>query len=350
MKVRWGWVAGILVIVAVASGTAVAFIVASRPAAPVGTLTSGLTTVHVRKGTLTDKVTGGGTLSGSPVPIAAGAQAAGVVTGLPSVGSVVSQGQILYRVDNQPVVLLYGSTPVYRAFGPGMTSGPDVVQLEQDLLQLGFGQVFGLVANGDFNFADEQAVRAFTKAEGLTYGDQLALGTVLFEPGPVVIAADPVTLGDSVAAGGTVVSLDMGTPLVTVDLAPAQAAGIAAGTPAVVKLSSPPEMVTAKVMTRVASTSANVKIQLTLLKPPAQLSLSSQSVFVQFDVESVREAYIVPIGALVATLGGDYALQVEKGRRRTFIPVRVGLLDNIDGLAQVSGPGLKVGEAVEAPA
>lgn len=348
MKVGWRWLAAVLVIVGIAAATSAVFILVGRSTASNGTAASGLVTDHIRRGTLTAKVTAGGTLTGSPVPIAAGSQVAGVVTSVAQVGSVVSQGQILYRIDNQPVVLLYGSTPLYRAFGPGMTPGPDVIQLEQDLLQLGFGQPYGLVANGVFTFADEQSVRAFTKAEGLTYGDQLALGTVLFEPGPVVVATDVVELGNSVAVGGSVVSLELDTPQVAVELSAAQAAGIIAGTPALVKLSSPSNSVTGKVATRSAGSGSTAKVVLTLLNPPANLSLASQPAFVQFNVESLRDVYIVPIAALVATLGGQYALQTLRGHHTTLIPVTVGLLDNIDGLAQVRGPGLRAGEAVEA--
>ncbi len=38
-------------------------------------------------------------------------QAHGTVTWLPKVGQVIRHGQVLYRVDEAPVVLLYGSHP-----------------------------------------------------------------------------------------------------------------------------------------------------------------------------------------------------------------------------------------------
>ncbi len=46
-------------------------------------------------------------------------RALGTVTWLPAVGRVIRQGQVLYRVDEAPVVLLYGSTPVYRPLTGG---------------------------------------------------------------------------------------------------------------------------------------------------------------------------------------------------------------------------------------
>ncbi len=46
-------------------------------------------------------------------------QAQGTLTALPSVGQVVTQGQVLYQVSGAPVVLLYGSTPAYRNLSEG---------------------------------------------------------------------------------------------------------------------------------------------------------------------------------------------------------------------------------------
>ena len=64
-------------------------------------------------------------------------QAQGTVTSLPAVGQVVTQGQVLYQVSGAPVVLLYGSTPAYRALSEGMT-GADVDELNADLVALGY--------------------------------------------------------------------------------------------------------------------------------------------------------------------------------------------------------------------
>ena len=64
-------------------------------------------------------------------------QARGTYTKLPAVGQVISQGQVLYRVNDSPVVLLYGSTPAYRTLSAG-ASGPDVAELNADLVALGY--------------------------------------------------------------------------------------------------------------------------------------------------------------------------------------------------------------------
>jgi hypothetical protein len=61
----------------------------------------------------------------------------GTVTWLPKAGHVVLQGQVLYRVDEAPVVLLDGATPAYRALAEGAT-GTDVAQLNHVLAALSY--------------------------------------------------------------------------------------------------------------------------------------------------------------------------------------------------------------------
>lgn len=349
VKSSWRFVTVVAGMILVIASTAVMVAVAGRHAAPAGPPLSGLVLVHVHRGTLTVKTSAGGTLSGSPAPLAFTSQAAGVVTAVPPVGSTITQGQVLYRLNNEPVVLLYGSTPVYRSFAPSMSPGPDVVQLEEDLNQLGFGHAYGLTADGDFNFADEQAVRAFNAAEGLPAGDMIAQGSVLFEPGPVFVAAVNAGLGQSIAAGGTVVTLDLRVPSVSVQLSSGQAAGIAPGTPASVRLSAPSTSLSAKVRYVAQGAPGNVQIAVAVNNPPANLPLTSQSVFVTFDVQVLRNVYIVPIAALVALLQGGYALQERlSGGRFRYIRVTVGALDNLDALAQVGGDGLYAGMPIEA--
>ena len=69
-------------------------------------------------------------------------QAQGTITALPTIGQVISQGQVLYQVNGSPVVLLYGSTPAYRTLAEGATAadvtGPDVQELNADLVALGY--------------------------------------------------------------------------------------------------------------------------------------------------------------------------------------------------------------------
>lgn len=78
-----------------------------------------------------------------------------VITSLPRVGSVATEGAVLLTVSGRPTFLLDGAQPAYRDLGPGM-SGRDVRQLEQALARLGLdpGRV-----DGSYDGATEAAVR-----------------------------------------------------------------------------------------------------------------------------------------------------------------------------------------------
>ena len=81
-------------------------------------------TTKVTRATLTQTEDVDGTLGYGDATTVAG-RLGGTVTGLAPVGSTVDRGKALYHVDNAPVVLMYGSLPLYRPLRSG-GSGADV--------------------------------------------------------------------------------------------------------------------------------------------------------------------------------------------------------------------------------
>src|SRR5690242_12245826 len=77
-----------------------------------------ITTARVKQGPLSAVVSLDGTLTyrarpdGAPYSVIN--QAVGRYTELPAEGDTVDCGDVLYRVDNRPVLLLCGSVPAYR--------------------------------------------------------------------------------------------------------------------------------------------------------------------------------------------------------------------------------------------
>ncbi|MEU0425056.1 hypothetical protein ABZ235_15860 [Streptomyces canus] len=62
----------------------------------------------------------------------------GLITWLPAAGTTVRRGEPLYRVDNVPVPVFYGSTPLYRTLEAEGTTGPDVKTVADNLRALGY--------------------------------------------------------------------------------------------------------------------------------------------------------------------------------------------------------------------
>ena len=133
------WVpAAAAVLIALAAAGGVVAMSGAKPQA-LAAQQSAVNTALVEKRTLAAMISQDGTLTyraradGSPYSVIN--QAGGTYTRLPAVGQVISQGHVLYRVNDSPVVLLYGSTPAYRTLSAGAT-GPDVAELNADLVAL----------------------------------------------------------------------------------------------------------------------------------------------------------------------------------------------------------------------
>jgi hypothetical protein len=62
----------------------------------------------------------------------------GVATYIPKEGTIINFGEILFAIDNKPVILVEGSVPFYRTLDLNSDPGPDVLQVENALVFLGY--------------------------------------------------------------------------------------------------------------------------------------------------------------------------------------------------------------------
>ena len=92
-------------------------------------------------------------------------------TALPQPGQVVRRGQRLYEVDGSPVMLFYGSRPGWRDLSLGVADGPDVAQLDANLIALGYASAATLTVSDTFTAATAYAVERWQAAAGLA-GDR----------------------------------------------------------------------------------------------------------------------------------------------------------------------------------
>jgi peptidoglycan hydrolase-like protein with peptidoglycan-binding domain len=155
---------------------------------------AGDTTTTVTRRTLTESSTVDGTL-GYGGTLELYDRLSGTFTWLPAVGAVVGRGETLFRVNNLPVALMYGSVPAYRTLKQGVSDGPDVVELNENLIDLGFDPYGAIADDEDFSEASAAAVRRWQKAEGLPETGEVQLGRVIFAPGARRVTAVKVALG-----------------------------------------------------------------------------------------------------------------------------------------------------------
>jgi hypothetical protein len=291
-------------------------------------------------------------------------QAQGTITSLPSVGQIVAQGQVLYGVSGNPVVLLYGSTPAYRSLSEGASAsdvtGADVQELNADLVALGYVTASELSPTSDeFSYWTKVGVEELQAALGVTQNGTLALGQAVFLPLAARVTAVSATLGAPAQPGAPVLTATSTTRQVTIALDAAQQSEIKVGDKVTVTLpnnQTTPGVVSSvgTVATAPASGSSNstptITVEVTPTDPAATGNLDQAPVTVSITSASVKGALVVPVDALLALAGGGYAVDVvSSAGLHSLVPVTLGLFDDADGLVAVTGSGLAVGQHVVVP-
>jgi hypothetical protein len=290
----------------------------------------------------------------------------GTLTSLPPAGQVVSQGQVLYQVDNgSPVLLLYGSVPAWRTLDEGVT-GADVSQLNHDLVALRDASSSQIRSLGwdYFSWATQAGVAKLQSAAGIASPSgslplgSLPLGSVVFEPTSVRVTSVLGSLGGP--AAGPVLAGTSDQHVVTIALDAAQESEVKAGDAVTVTLpdgaATPGTVSSVGTVASGSGGNATIPVTVTLTHPSAAGGLDQAPVTVYISTESVSAALAVPVGALLAQpgsgteAGGGYAVEVVGAdNTRHLVPVTVGIFDDNSGMVQVTG-ALTPGQQVVVPA
>jgi hypothetical protein len=307
----------------------------------------------VEQGPLSAVVSLNGTLSyrarsdGSPYSVIN--QARGTYTELPEVGAKVDCGDVLYRVNDRPVLLLCGTVPAYRDLHEGDV-GRDVRQLNRN--------VHG-PAGKAFTEKTKAALEQLQRDKGLHVTGKLALDDAVFLPRPVRIVKVAGELGGSARPGVRIAQATADTLHVQVDLDASQQGAVKKGDRAEVTLpgNTPAKGAVAR-LGRVAQApdgkdadpvAATVSAFISLDDPDAARGLDSAPVQVDVMTKGVDNALSVPVTALVGKSGSGLAVEVVRADgRRELVAVRVGLFDDAHGRVEVEGD-LRRGEHVVVP-
>lgn len=300
-------------------------------------------TAEVTRQTLVDR-----TVAGGEVDFGAGTAVrgtlAGTVTGLPAVGAVVRRGAALYRVNDEPVVLLYGPMPAYRTLAAGV-SGADVTQFERNLAALGYT---GFTVDDDYTSATAEAVADWQDDLGVADTGRVEPGRAYYAPGPVRVDTVLAALGD--VTGGEVLTHTGVTRVVTVELDVAEQRLAVVGAAVTVTLPDgrtvDGEVTAARTVVAPARGEGEASTTVVVTVGVAdQKALGGQAaVRVAFTSAERPDVLTVPVGALLALAEGGYGVEVVRGRSTRIVPVETGLF--ADGRVEVSGSGLAEGMAV----
>lgn len=367
----------------------------SRPA----TASRTWSTATVAERTLSVSTSVNGQLDfGRPQPLPT--RASGTVTWLPRSGAVIRRGETLLRVDDRPVVLLYGAIPAYRSLHPASTrasapttaqsavtthapaaatpvttvttaatTGRDVLALQRNLVAMGFS---GVPQDGRFGPATAAAVRRWQRALGEKPTGSVSLGSVVYLPGAVRVAGVSANPGDLISgspytttglthvvtASATVGDDDWASPGAKVEVTLPSGRTIRGAVRSVGSDQSTPtgggaasDAPGGDAGTGTGSSPATVPVTISLSSSSALGSLGRAPVTVTYVSMSRRHVLSVPVAALIALADGGFGLEVNDpagGRGSHVIAVSTGLFAN--GFVEVSGSEVRAGQTVRIPA
>jgi hypothetical protein len=287
-------------------------------------------------------------------------------TQLPAVGQQIRQGQTIYRINGQPVPLFYGAVAPWRDFTPGMSDGPDVSELETNLVQLGFGA--GLFPSAHYGSAAVAAVQRWQASLGVAQTGQVRLGEMVFEPEALRVTSLHVTADSPVQPGQPVFDATGTRPVVNVALNVNQEYLVHQGDPVTVDLPDGKTTVgghvsdIASVATVVQNSTqpgtpatnpsnngpqATVNVTISLDHFALHGPVDQEPVTVDLTDQTAQNVLAVPVTALVALQGSGYGVKVVSGSSERIVAVQTGLFTN--SMVQISGPGITEGTLVQVP-
>ncbi|GAA1295155.1 peptidoglycan-binding protein [Saccharothrix xinjiangensis] len=263
------------------------------------------------------------------------ARAGGVLTWLPAPGSVVRHDERVFAVDDRPVPLWRGDTPLWRRVGAGVGKGSDVALVEQNLKDLG---LFSGTPDDAFTWTTAAALREWQRAKGLERTGALDVGDVVVLPGEIRVTEVTSVLG--AGAGGPVLRASGTGRLVTVEMPVAKQAIAREGAEVEVRL--PGGARTKGAVASVGTVARNrddgtavIDVLVTLVDPAAAGGLDGAPATVHFTTERREGVITVPVNALLALPGGGYGVEVVRPGGVDLTPVELGLFGN--GRVEVTG-------------
>ncbi len=180
----------------------------------------------------------------------------------------------------------------------------------------------------------------------------LSLGQVVFEPAALRIARVTGNLGGP--ASGPVLAATSDEHVVTIGLDTSQESEVRAGDTVTVTLPdgtttpgviSAVGTVAATSQSQAGGTVTTIPVQVRLTDPGAAGTLDQAPVTVNITTATARGVLVVPVTALLAHPGGYDVEVAGPGNTRHYVPVTVGISDQLNGLVQVTGalrPGQRV--------
>jgi len=278
----------------------------------------------------------------------------GIVTALPAEGDVIGFGEVLFYIDNEPVLLFEGSIPQFRRFTSNMGDGADVEQLEQNLERFGYADDYDLTVDQDFTAVTSDVVEEFQLQLGIDDTGRIELGRVVFSSTPVRIGEVHVEVGQTVSPQNTLVSVTDSEQRITVDLDAEDRSLVSTGTAVDIELPDGTVVAgTVSAVAAVATRSVNqqngasedptIEVTVGFSGNPPEDIFDAAPVDIIVTEEVTSDVLTVPVPSLIALSGGGHAVELVVDGGTQLIGVELG--DFVDKIVEVRGD-LQEGDSV----
>lgn len=279
---------------------------------------------------------------GGDLPAASGRSTA-TLTELLAVGETATRGVVLYRADDEPIVALLSTTPLFRDLRAGIDDGPDVQAIESELRALGYS---GFTVDEHFDTATAAAVKDWEDDLGRATPDGVVtVGEIRLLDGPTSVLEHAAAVGDLLEPDDAVLVLGAESRVIEADVEASEAKDWAVGTSLTIEWAD-----------GTTSTGSVVEIgrDVTDSQVPTVVALEDGSgteapIGSRVDlIRTVTErpgAVAVPVSAIVAGTNGP-AVRLT-GDADRLVDVELGIVD--DGWVEILD-GLDVGTEVRLPA
>ncbi len=285
------------------------------------------------------------------------AQLAGTITQIPAGGQIVRPGDTLIEIDGSPVIVMAGVRPMWRPLADGIDPGPDVVQLEENLVAGGYlldDSDTAVEPDDEFDDTTADAVEQWREDVGLSEGRQLELGRVVFLTEPVRVGDVLVDPGDVVGPGVPLMEVSATAQHVRLEL-PVDDRDLASVGGAVVVVLPDDTEVTGSItdISRVVTSVPGpgepidvVEVTIELDDPSQAGGVDRAPVDVELESDRAEGVLAVPVNALVALAEGGYGVQLIDGDQRRLVGVEIGTF--LDTLVEIDGE-ISEGDLVVVP-
>lgn len=301
------------------------------------------------------------------VLIASTVAAHGTISNLAAAGTPVVTGTVLFADNSVPVIAIEGDAAALpaldRVLNVGVSDGADVKLLERALADLGFDPNGTMTVDDHFDEATAAVVAAWQAKIGATAADPVTVpkGAYVVVPSGLLMGAGWVAdgaaiTGDSVVAALTVPAREVSTTAPVGDSTFVLGASIEVEFPDGTRQTGTVVEVGTTATNASNTPGATPSVPITIRVDNIPASVES---FVQIPVtlrvvsDEAKNAFVVPVGALVALAEGGYAVEVVDATNAdgTFTSHLIGVTTGLfaDGFVAVTGDQLAEGQSVVVP-